>query len=112
VVDLDGHAVGLIIARAGRTESHVVPAETVRELVPVLLAARPRANPAERVDQAREALKQAEAAKAAPEVLAEARRQVQAALGEEKWWKDQKWWQGHPIERAPAPRVQAAAAKK
>ena len=112
VVDLDGHAVGLIIARAGRTESHVVPAETVRELIPVLLAARPRSNPAERVDQARGALKQAEAAKAAPEVLAEARRQVQAALGEEKWWKDQKWWQGHPIERAPAPRVQAPAAKK
>lgn len=112
VVDLDGHAVGLMIARAGRTESHVIPAETVKELIPVLLAARPRSNPAERVDQAREALKQAEAAKAAPEVLAEARRQLQSALGEEKWWKDQKWWQGHPIERAPAPRVQAPAAKK
>ena len=112
VVDLDGRAVGLMIARAGRTESHAIPAETVKELVPVLLAARPRSNPAERVDQARAALKAAEQAKAPAEVVAEAKRQVQAALGEEKWWKDQKWWQGHPIERAPAPRVQAGPAKK
>jgi serine protease Do len=107
VVDLDGHPVGLMIARAGRTESHVIPAETVKELVPVLLAARPRLSPSERVDQAREALKKAQQAKAPVEVLAEAKRQVQSALAEEKWWKDQKWWQGHPIERAPAPRVQS-----
>lgn len=112
VVDLDGHAIGLMIARAGRTESHAVPAETVRELIPVLLAARPRANPTERVDQARAALKQAEGAHAAPEVLAEARRQVQSALGEEKWWKDQKWWKGHPIERGPAPHPVTPPAKK
>lgn len=105
VVDLDGHVIGLMIARAGRTESHAIPAETVNGLIPVLLAAQPRANPAERVVQAKAALKQAEADQAAPEVLAEARRQVQAALGEEKWWKDQKWWKGHPIERAPTPRV-------
>jgi serine protease Do len=112
VVDLDGHAIGLMIARAGRTESHAVPAETVKELIPVLLAARPRANPTERVDQAREALKKVEAAKAPTEVLAEARRQVQSALGEEKWWKDQKWWKGHPIERAPAPHLVPPPAKK
>jgi serine protease Do len=112
LVDVDGRAVGLMIARAGRTESHAIPAETVKELVPVLLAARPRSNPAERVDQARAALKQAEEARSATEVVAEAKRQVQAALAEEKWWKDQKWWQGHPIERAPAPRVQGAPAKK
>jgi serine protease Do len=112
VVDLDGHAVGLIIARAGRTESHAIPAETVKDLIPVLLAARPRSNPGERVDQARAALKKAEAAKASSEVLAEARRQLQTALGEEKWWKDQKWWKGYPIERAPAPHVAAAPAKK
>jgi len=112
VVDLDGHAVGLMIARAGRTESHVVPAETVRDLIPVLLAARPRANPAERVDQARAALKKAEAAKAPSEVLAEAKRQLQTALGEEKWWKDQKWWKGQPIEHGPVPHAVAAPAKK
>jgi serine protease Do len=110
VVDLDGHAVGLMIARAGRTESHVVPAEMVRDLIPVLLATRPRANPVERVDQARAALKTAETAKVAPEVLAEARRQLQSALGEEKWWKDQKWWHGQPIEHGPVPHV--AAGKK
>ena len=103
VVDLDGRAVGLIIARAGRTESHAIPAETAKELVPVLLATRLRSNPTERVDQAREALKKAEANKAPSEVVAEARRQIQAALGDEKWWKDQKWWKGHPIERAPGP---------
>ncbi|HEX3148652.1 MAG TPA: PDZ domain-containing protein [Gemmataceae bacterium] len=110
VVNLDGQAVGLIIARAGRTESHAIPAETAKELVPVLLATRVRSNPSERVDQAREALKKVEAAKASSEILAEARRQVQSALGDEKWWKDQKWWKGHPIERAPAPHL--AAAKK
>jgi serine protease Do len=110
VVDLDGHAIGLMIARAGRTESHAVPAETVQALLPVLMATRPRANPAERVDQARDALKKAEKADAAPEVIAEAKRQLQGALAEEKWWKDQKWWKGHPIERAPVPHVAAAPA--
>jgi serine protease Do len=112
VVDLDGHAVGLMIARAGRTESHVVPAETVRDLIPVLMATRPRANPVERVDQARAALKKAEAAKANSEVLAEAKRQLQTALGEEKWWKEQKWWHGQPIEHGPVPHVLAPLAKK
>jgi len=110
VVDLDGRAVGLIIARAGRTESYAIPAETAKELVPVLLATRVRSNPTERVDQAREALKKAEVNKVPSEVVAEARRQIQAALGEEKWWKDQKWWNGYPIERAPVPHL--ASAKK
>jgi serine protease Do len=112
VVDLDGHAVGLIIARAGRTESHVVPAETVRDLIPVLMATRPRANPVDRVDQARAALKKAEGAKVSSEVLAEAKRQLQSALGDEKWWKEQKWWHGQPIEHGPAPHVLAPPAKK
>lgn len=98
VVDLDGHAVGLVIARAGRTESHVIPAETVKGLLPVLLAGKSAANPVERAEAAREALKQAQAQKAAPEVVAEARRQIQAAAADEKWWKE------HPIEHAPAPR--------
>src|SRR5262245_14607485 len=98
LVDLDGRAVGLVIARAGRTESHVIPAETVRELLPVLLAARSAANPVERAEAFREALKRANAEKAAPEVVAEAKRQIQAAAAEEKWWKD------HPIEHGPAPR--------
>ena len=110
VVDLDGRAVGLIIARAGRTESHAIPAETAKELLPVLLESRPLSNPSERVDKARQVLKKVESAKVAQEVVAEARRQIQTALAEEKWWKDQKWWQGHPIERAPAPHLAVAPA--
>jgi serine protease Do len=98
LVDLDGRAVGLVIARAGRTESHVIPAETVKGLLPVLLAGKSAANPVERAEAARAALKQAEAQPAAAEVVAEAKRQVQAAAADEKWWKD------HPIESAPAPR--------
>jgi serine protease Do len=112
VVDLDGHAVGLVIARAGRTESHAVPAETVKALIPVLLATRPRANPSERVDQARAELKKVEADHDSLEVIAEAKRQLQTALGDEKWWKDQKWWKGHPIERGPNPHPAATPSKK
>jgi serine protease Do len=98
LVDLDGRAVGLVIARAGRTESHVIPAETVNGLLPVLLAAKSAANPVERAEAFREAVKNAEAERAAAEVVAEAKRQVVAAAAEEKWWKE------HPIEHGPAPR--------
>jgi serine protease Do len=98
LVDLDGRAVGLVIARAGRTESHVIPAETVTGLLPVLLAAKSAANPVERAEALRDALKKAESENAAAEVVAEAKRQVQAAAADEKWWKE------HPIERGPAPR--------
>jgi serine protease Do len=98
LVDLDGRAVGLVIARAGRTESHAIPAETVKGLVPLLLAAQVTPRPSERVDAIRAALTSAQAAKAPPEVLAEAKRQLQAAEADEKWWKDR------PIEDGPAPR--------
>jgi serine protease Do len=99
VVDLDGHVLGLMIARAGRTESHVLPGETVRELLPVLLAAKADATPEKRVLSAREALKKAEEAKASSEVIAEGKRILNAAVAEEKWWKD------HPLEKAPTPRM-------
>jgi serine protease Do len=36
VVDLDGKAVGINIARAGRVESYAIPAEAVRRLIPDL----------------------------------------------------------------------------
>jgi len=36
LVNLEGHAVGLNIARAGRTESYAIPAETVQALIPEL----------------------------------------------------------------------------
>jgi serine protease Do len=97
VVDLDGHVVGIAIARAGRTESHVIPAETVKELLPVLLAAKESGPPAKRVEIARQALKKAEEGKAAAPVVGEARRLLGLALAEEKWWHD------HPLEKAPAP---------
>jgi serine protease Do len=98
IVDLDGHVIGLMIARAGRTESWAIPGETIQELVPVLTAAKPGAKPAERVQTARAALKQAEEARAAAEVIGEAKRILNAAVVEEQWWKD------HPVESAPAPR--------
>jgi serine protease Do len=99
LVDLDSHVLGLTIARAGRTESHVIPAETVKELVPVLMAAGLKARPPERVMALREALKGAEEHKAAPAVIDEAKRLLQPALADEKWWND------HTIESAPQPRV-------
>jgi serine protease Do len=98
IADLDGHAIGVMIARAGRTESWAIPAETIQELVPVLMVAKSGAKPAERVAAARDALKHAEEAKTAPEVVAEAKRILNAAVAEEQWWKD------HPLESAPAPR--------
>lgn len=36
VVDLDGKAVGINIARAGRVESYAIPAETIQALIPTL----------------------------------------------------------------------------
>ena len=98
IADLDGHVVGLMIARAGRTESWAIPAETVNGLLPVLLAAKSAANPVERAEAFREAVKKAEAERAAAEVVAEAKRILNAAVAEEQWWKD------HPTESAPAPR--------
>jgi serine protease Do len=38
VVDLDGRAIGLNIARADRTASYAIPSATVRKLVAELLA--------------------------------------------------------------------------
>jgi hypothetical protein len=95
LVDLDSHVLGLTIARAGRTESHVIPAETVKELVPVLVAAGLKGRPPERVAALREALKEAEDHKAAASVLDEAKRLLQPALADEKWWND------HTLEQAP-----------
>lgn len=99
LVDLEGRVVGLTIARAGRTESHAIPAETVKELLPVLLAAKAGATPTERVEAARKSLKAAEDAKAAITVIAEGKRMLNTAIAEEKWWKD------HPLEQGPTPRT-------
>ncbi len=99
VVDLDGHVVGLMIARAGRTESHVIPAETLKELLPIMFAASEGGRPDKRVDAARAALTKAEGGKAMSAVIGEGRRFLGLALAEEKWWKNR------PLEKAPKPRV-------
>jgi serine protease Do len=38
LVDLDGHVVGINIARAGRTESYAIPSEVVRAVLPDLMS--------------------------------------------------------------------------
>jgi hypothetical protein len=55
--------------------------------------------PENRVDVARAVLKKAEDAKALGAVVSEGRRFLGLALAEEKWWQD------HPLEKAPAPHV-------
>jgi serine protease Do len=99
VVDLDGRVVGLMIARAGRTESHAIPAETIKGLLPVLLAPKPNAKPAEKVTAIREAMELISAEEVPADVQAEAKRLLRAAEAEERWWKDL------PIEAGPEPRV-------
>ncbi|HVK13835.1 MAG TPA: trypsin-like peptidase domain-containing protein [Gemmataceae bacterium] len=99
LVDLDGKVVGLTIARAGRTESHVIPSETVQELLPVLLAVKDAKTPAERAAAARAAAEKAEKAKVSAPVLAEAKRFARVAAEEAQWWAD------HPSEPGPAPRT-------
>jgi serine protease Do len=98
VVDLDGRAVGLMIARAGRTESHAIPAETVQALLPILLAARADARPPEKVTAVKEALQQI-SADAPAEAVAEGKRLLKAIEAEARWW------QGVPIEKGPEPRT-------
>jgi serine protease Do len=51
LVDLDGKAVGINIARAGRTESYAVPSDVVRDLLPQLMSGQ-LAPPSEGSDEA------------------------------------------------------------
>lgn len=44
IVDLDGKAIGLNIARAGRTETYAIPAEEVKTLLKELQADKPKAD--------------------------------------------------------------------
>jgi hypothetical protein len=98
-VDLDGKVLGVTIARAGRTESHVIPSETVQELLPLLLSVKDAKTPADRAKAAKAAAEKAERAKVSAPVLAEAKRFAIAAEDEAQWWAD------HPSEAGPAPRV-------
>jgi serine protease Do len=84
LVDLDGKAVGINIARAGRTESYAIPAEDVIALIAELKSGRlapvkeeeekePTAEE-KRVEAARAALRAAEAELAAAQKKVEAAR--------------------------------------
>ncbi|WP_020473528.1 S1C family serine protease [Zavarzinella formosa] len=100
LVDLDGRVIGLNIARAGRTETYAIPSEVILQLLPELLASKVTYTAAEEVTEAREALRRAEAAKAAADkLLVDAKSKLEKSLTLEKWWKD------HPLEKGPAPRL-------
>jgi serine protease Do len=62
VVDLQGKAVGINIARAGRTESYAIPAEVVQGLLSDLKSGKlaPKDDGAERVAELEKALKRAQ----------------------------------------------------
>jgi serine protease Do len=98
LVDLDGRVLGVVIARAGRTETHAIPAETLAELMPILLAATASGSPEHRVEVARCALTRAQAAGSSAAILGEGKRVLGIALADEKWWKD------HRLELGPLPR--------
>ena len=99
LVDLDGRVIGLNIARAGRTETYAIPSEVILQLLPELLAAKPAYTVSEEVTEAREAVRRAEAVKAAADrQLADAKQKLEKSLAQEKWWKD------HPLEKGPEPR--------
>jgi serine protease Do len=71
VIDLDGRAVGVNIARAGRVESYAIPSEVLRPLLPALMSGKlappPEKSAADKVAEARAAVKKAEEAKTAAE---------------------------------------------
>jgi serine protease Do len=82
LVDLDGKAVGINIARAGRTESYALPSEVVQALLPELKSGKlaPPPEPPPAVKAAEKALAAAEAAlKAQTEALDAARAEHDAA---------------------------------
>jgi S1-C subfamily serine protease len=92
LVDLDGKAVGINIARAGRTESYAIPSEDVQALLAELKSGRlapedeEEPTPAEKkLEAARRAVKQAEAELAAAQKKLEAARaELEKAAAEAK----------------------------
>ena len=86
IVDLDGKALGINVARAGRTESYAVPSEAILPLLADLRSGKlaPKEvkpeGPSPKVLAAREAVRKAEAEQAAAEKkLAAARDALQCA---------------------------------
>lgn len=100
VVDLDGKAVGINIARAGRTESYALPSEAVQPLLLDLMSGKLAPKEAtsakvrtaeEKVAEAKAALQRAEAEKAAAEKkVAEAKAALEKAEAELKKEKESK----------------------
>jgi serine protease Do len=96
LVDLDGHVIGINIARAGRTESYAVPTEAIQPLLGDLksgkLAPKPKevasklsAEEAQKLTEAKAALQKAEAERAAAEKkVAEARAALERLQGEQE----------------------------
>jgi serine protease Do len=84
VVDLDGKAIGINIARAGRTESYTIPSEVILPLLPELMSGKlaPPKEPTviEKLALAKTALEKAEAERlAAEKKVAEARAAIERA---------------------------------
>ncbi len=98
LVDLDGQVIGVAIARAGRTESHVIPSETIQKLLPFLQATRSAKSAAERVRSLKAEIAKAEPKTTPKEVLVDARKAL-AIAEEDQWWAD------IPAQKGPAPRV-------
>jgi serine protease Do len=98
VVDLDGKVIGVNIARAGRTESYVVPAEAIQPLLGDLMSGKlapPKETVgtertlADKVAEAKAALQKAEAEKAAAEKkVADAKAALEKAEAELKRQKE------------------------
>jgi serine protease Do len=79
VIDLDGKAIGINIARAGRTESYAIPSETIVGLLSELKSG--KLAPKEEVDESALADLQSEL-KSAEQELANATRDLEKALDE------------------------------
>jgi serine protease Do len=110
LVDVDGRAIGMTVCRAGRTESWVLPTESVKSLTAMMLTERPGLTPKQRVDEAKAALKAAEDGKECADVIAEAKRYLVAATAEVEWWRDRKFEKGPApqeidVTRGPKPRT-------
>jgi serine protease Do len=100
LVDLDGKAIGINIARAGRTESYALPAEALQPLLPDLMSGKlapkettvaAEKTAAEKVAEAKAALQRAKAEKAAAEKkIAEAEAALEKAEAELKREKEKE----------------------
>lgn len=103
LVDLDGHVIGINIARAGRTESYAVPTEAIQPLladlksgrlapkiVPKDTATKLSAEEAQKLAEAKAALQKAEAERAAADKKVSEARSALERLQAEQQKKDLK----------------------